>query len=105
MYRIAAVGDKDSVLGFKALGVDVFHDVGTDWGELVHELAKRQYAVILITEEVMESAAAAVERYESQPVPAIIPIPGSRGARGIGMHRIRKAAEKAIGADILFKEK
>ena len=40
MYKIAVLGDRDSVLGFRALGLDVFFadDTGTMLAEL-HRLA------------------------------------------------------------------
>ncbi len=40
----------------------------------------------------------------AQPLPAIIPIPGSRGNTGLGMQKLRANVEKAIGADILFEK-
>ena len=46
-YRIAVVGEKDSVLGFQALGLDVFPAGGADQARTaLHRLAKENYAVI-----------------------------------------------------------
>jgi V/A-type H+/Na+-transporting ATPase subunit F len=104
MYKIGAIGDKDSVLGFKALGIGVFYDL-QDVNRLIHTLVQDGYAIILVTEEYLEEAGAAIRKYGDTPIPAIIPIPGIRGSRGIGMQNIRKAAEKAIGADILFQNR
>ena len=40
-YRIAVLGDKDSVLGFKALGLDVFPAENVEEAKrTLHELAK-----------------------------------------------------------------
>lgn len=40
-YRIAVVGEKDSVLGFQALGLDVFPAGGADQARTaLHRLAK-----------------------------------------------------------------
>ncbi|MFO7637197.1 MAG: V-type ATP synthase subunit F [Clostridia bacterium] len=105
MHKIGVIGDKDSILGFKALGIHVFHDAQRDVNELIQELVKEGYVILFITEEYLAKARTAIAKYEDMPVPAIIPIPGIRGSMGIGMQNIRKAAEKAIGADILFKEK
>jgi V/A-type H+/Na+-transporting ATPase subunit F len=105
MYKTAVLGDKDSILGFKALGVDVFHDYEEKTPDLIDRLVKEGYAVIFITEELVKKAEAAFEKYADSPLPAIIPIPGNRGSLGIGIMNMRKAAEKAIGADILFKHK
>jgi V/A-type H+-transporting ATPase subunit F len=43
-----------------------------------------------------------MDKYSEKTLPAIIPIPGNKGSKGLGMDNIKKAAEKAIGADILF---
>ena len=43
-YRIAVVGEKDSVLGFQALGLDVFPAGGADQARTaLHRLAKENY--------------------------------------------------------------
>ena len=47
MYKIAVIGDRDSVLGFRALGLDVFPTENTDAGRrTLHRLAQEDYAVI-----------------------------------------------------------
>ncbi|MDU6031996.1 MAG: V-type ATP synthase subunit F, partial [Peptoniphilus harei] len=50
MYKIAVVGDKDSVLSFKAIGIDVFVAYeDKEARRLVDSLAKEDYGVIYIT--------------------------------------------------------
>ena len=47
MYKIAVLGDRDSVLGFKALGLDVVFVEDTDTArEELHRLAREDYAII-----------------------------------------------------------
>ncbi len=58
--------------------------------------------VIFITEHAAKEATEALERYKTDPQVAIILIPGSAGASGYAMSRVRANVEKAIGADILF---
>ena len=48
-----------------------------------------------------EMVAETIDRYKTIAYPAIIPIPGRTGAKGIGMKGVRANVEKAIGADIL----
>ena len=45
-----------------------------------------------------------LDRYKSQSLPAIIPIPGSQGATGYGMAALNANVEKAVGANILFQK-
>lgn len=105
MYKAAVIGDRDSILGFKALGIDVFDEKHIDLTETIKELAESNYAVVFVTEDILYRAEEAIKRYSDTPLPAIIPIPGNKGTLGLGMKNIRKAAEKAIGADILFNDK
>ncbi len=103
--KIAVVGDKDSVMLFKAVGLDV-KDVQTasQAQKAIHTLAQEGYAVIYITEDFAQKAQEAISLYDNQPFPAIIPIPDKDGIKGIGLQGIKKNVEKAVGADILFGE-
>ncbi len=102
MYKIAVLGDKDSVLGFKALGLDV-HPVETVEAakKILHRLAKENYAVIYLTEQFACHMEEELARYKDELTPAIILIPGKEGSLGIGMANVKKAVERAVGADIL----
>ena len=101
-YKIAVLGDKDSVLGFKALGLDVFPaDTVEEAKTILHELAKGNYAVVYLTEQYAAHMEAEVNRYKDELTPAIILIPGKSGSLGIGMANVKKSVERAVGADIL----
>ena len=55
MYKIAVMGDRDSVLGFRALGLDVFFCDEAEAGrKTLHRLAQQDYAVIYITEQLAQ---------------------------------------------------
>ena len=101
-YKIGVLGDGDSVMGFKALGLDVFpaDDVETAKG-ILHGLAKQDYAVVYLTEQYAAQMEAELDRYKDRLTPAVILIPGKEGSLGIGMTNVKKAVERAVGADIL----
>ena len=102
MYKIAVVGDKDSILAFKALGVDVrIAYNATDARIAIDTLAKEKYGVIFLTEELAELIPDTILRYDAKVVPAVILIPSNKGSLGIGMDRINKNVEKAVGSNIL----
>lgn len=102
MYKIGVLGDKDSVLGFKALGLDVFPaDSVEEAKTILHELAKGSYAIVYLTEQYAASMQSEIERYKDELTPAIILIPGKEGSLGIGMANVKRAVERAVGADIL----
>ncbi len=103
MYKIGVIGDKDSVLGFKAVGLDVFPCGRSEEAKKVlHRLAAGEYAIIYVTEDLAAQMPAEIDRYKDAKLPAIIPLPGRGGASGAGMDNVRKAVERAVGADILF---
>ena len=101
MYKIAVLGDRDSVLGFKALGLDVvFADTVEEARHTLHQLARESYAVIYITEQLAAGMAADIARYKDQVTPAVILIPGKTGSLGLGQSALQSAVERAVGADI-----
>ena len=106
MHKIGIIGDRDSVLGFMALGFAV-HEVqgGEEASEKISELVKSgEYAVIFITEDLAVVTEEERAKYKDIPLPAITVIPSSKGSSGYGMANIKNAVERAVGADILFKD-
>lgn len=102
MYKIAVMGDTDSVLGFKALGLEVCPVAAPEEGrEVLHRMAKEDYAIIYMTEQLAAQLQPEIARYKDALTPAIILIPGKEGPLGIGMNNVKTAVERAVGADIL----
>lgn len=101
MYKIAVLGDRDSVMGFKALGLDTcFAENAEEARRTLHRLAREEYAIIYITEQLASQLEADIERYKTQVTPAVILIPGKGGALGLGAKALQDAVERAVGADI-----
>ncbi len=101
-YRIAVLGDRESVLGFKALGLDVFPAESVEEARsTLHRLAKENYAVVYLTEQLAQYMTDDLGRYKDELTPAVILIPGKEGPLGIGMANVKKSVERAVGADIL----
>lgn len=106
MHKIGVIGDKDSVLGFKAIGLYVFPVATTEQAEnTLKKLAKDDFAVILITEQVAMQIPETINRYKTTPFPVVIPIPNNSGSTGFGIRNVKADVEKAIGADIIFNDK
>jgi len=102
MYKVAVVGDKDSILGFKALGVDVFPVFDKDEARrIVDTIARENYGIIFITEQMASLIPDTIERYNNEIIPAVILIPSNQGTLNIGMDRINSNVEKAVGTNIL----
>ncbi len=103
MYKIAVMGEPDSIYGFEALGLDTFpFDSAEEAGHMLRRLADSEYAVIYVTESLAEGIKADIERYSQVKIPAIILIPGVSGNTGEGIRGVKKSVEQAVGSDILF---
>ena len=81
MYKIAVVGDYDSIYGFATLGLDTF------------PVADRKVAA---------ECKNVIEKYQERILPAIIQIPGVSGNTGDGVQGVKNSVEQAVGSDILF---
>ena len=99
--KIGVLGDRDSVLGFRALGLDtVFAEERESAVRELHRMAKEDYAIIYITEDLAEKIPAELNRYQGELRPAVILIPGRQGSLGIAQTQLKDAIERAVGADI-----
>ena len=102
MYKVSVLGDRESVLGFKALGFNtVAVENSDDAREKLHQLAAEDMAIIYITEQLAVKIKEDIDKYKDEVRPAIILIPGKDGALGIGMRGVHETVERAVGADIL----
>ncbi len=99
---IAVIGDKDSVLAFKAIGISAYAVTELQDARETLKILARNYKVIFIIDEIAVRMQDLLARYKTKPYPTIIPLPSSKGSNGFGMKGIHKDVEKAIGTDILF---
>ncbi len=102
MYKIAVLGDKESICGFACLGAETVtvYDEVTAKREF-DRLLKESYGVIYVTEQYAEILKEEITLTEKAVTPAVILIPGVRGNTGKGMESIGKAVERAVGSLIL----
>lgn len=105
MYKIAVIGGSDSVIGFKALGLDAFPVEDTAEAKAVlrriAQPGEDEYAIIYLEESLAKDMMSDVRKYDEKPSPAIILIPGRDGSAGLGLAALKEAVEKAVGSDIL----
>ena len=102
MYKIAVMGDRDSISCFAALGLDIFPVEDPNLAvETIRKVASKDYAVILITEALAARIPEEIDRYSERIAPAVVLIPGVVGNTGMGLQNVKRAVEKAVGSDIL----
>ena len=104
MLKIAVIGGRDTVMGFKALGLETFP--AADSAEALRALRKLtrendDYAIIYIEETLAVNIQAEIDKFKDSPTPAIILIPGREGTIGLGQSALKAAVERAVGTNIL----
>lgn len=102
MYKVAAIGNRESVFAFKAIGIETFPvKSGFEARKIIDNLAGKNYGLIFLTEQVASEIQETVDRYKKKILPAIILVPGTQGSLGIGLSEINRNVEKAVGSNIL----
>ena len=104
MLKIAVMGARETVMGFKALGLDIFPVADAEDARGTLRRITRQgedYAIIYIEEGVAKELSAEIDKFKDSPTPAIILIPGREGPLGLGQSALKAAVERAVGSDIL----
>lgn len=105
MYKIAVVGDKESILGFSAIGMDMYQAYEeADIKEIIPKLIEENYAIIYITENVSIKAEKYLEKLAKNKIPAIVTIPSNTKNLNYGEKRIKDMVQKAVGIEINFKQ-
>lgn len=105
MYKIAVVGDYDSIYGFATLGLSICPVQSQEEAkDKLRQLAEGKYGIIYITEALAAELGDVMEKYKERTLPAIIQIPGVSGNTGAGVEGVKKTVEQAVGSDILFSQ-
>lgn len=103
MYKIAVMGDYDSIYGFAAIGLTTFPvSDAAEAAKTLHQIADSGYIVIYVTEELAAQIRKDIDQYRDQVLPSIILIPGVKGDTGEGVRMVKASVEQAVGSDILF---
>lgn len=121
-YKIAIVGSRETILGFKALGVEPVY--ANESAEALEELfalkgervesggarpdgpvgreSRNKYAIVFVMEDLMTDITPDdYKKLTSDPLPAFIPLPSHLGSTGYGLKKLKGIVERAVGMDIL----
>lgn len=105
MSNVAVIGDKDSILCFRAVGIGTFPvSEPTEARVVVRRLVQEKVSVIFITEQMAQGMMDLIDELSRASLPSIVLIPNNQGSLGLGMERIQQTVIKAVGADIFGKE-
>ncbi len=103
--KIAFVGDADSVLGFRALGVEtVVPGNAEEAREQFERLVKEGTSIIMITEDMMDYLQEQIDETIHTAIPSVVVLPGITGTQKRGEDTIRELIIKAVGVDLMSEE-
>jgi V/A-type H+-transporting ATPase subunit F len=102
--KMAIVGDGDSIMVFKAAGVNTFAAEDEKKAREVLRRIAKDYAVIFLTENLARPLEEFLKRFDETPYPVVVSVPSASGSSGYGYEVLKSAMERAVGVDILFKK-
>ena len=100
--KTAIVGDGNSIMVFKAAGVDAFPAEDEKKAREVIRKIAREYKIIFLTEELAIALKDFLKRFDEEAYPVVLPIPSEQGSSGYGKDFLKATMERALGVDILF---
>lgn len=106
--KIAAFGEKDIMLIFKAIGADVYPvDVSSgieDAESKLKKIVREGYGIIFMTETVAAKLDSIIKYYANLMTPSIVVIPGLGKRNNYAVNQLRTAIIKAVGADVMAEK-
>ncbi len=107
--KIAAFGESDIMLIFKAAGIDVFPVVAgveeiSEAEKKLRQLVLEGYGIIFMTETIAIKLDHLIKEYTDKVTPSIVVIPGLGERNNYAVKNLRRAIIKAVGADIMAEE-
>ena len=104
MLKIGVIGGRETVMGFKALGLETFPAANaSEATQILRQVTREsdEYAILYIEETLAAQMSAEIDKFKDSPTPAIILIPGREGSIGLGQSALKAAVERAVGTNIL----
>ncbi|MDD3842211.1 MAG: V-type ATP synthase subunit F [Candidatus Izemoplasmatales bacterium] len=101
IIEVAVIGADETILLYNAVGIRAFSvQDASEADKTIFKLANQKCKIIYITESIYELIPETIEKYQFSTFPVLIPIPSGTKSRAIGLKKIKKNVENAIGIDI-----
>lgn len=102
MSKIGVIGPRGEVMTFLAAGFTVYEAEDAAEASAALKTAVEECAILFLAPVYADALSEEISAYDGMVTPAILPLPEEDG--GIGMRNLKKYVERAVGADILFKD-
>ncbi|MDO8140779.1 MAG: V-type ATP synthase subunit F [Candidatus Brocadiales bacterium] len=105
MLKIVIIGDKNDILPYQSIGVEIKPVKTTaETVSVLREITQNtQVAIILITENMAEQCLDTITELRNKTNKAITIVPTEQGSRRTSMIELNKEIPRAVGVDILTK--
>jgi len=103
--KVAALGDRDFVMPFSALGVDTF-EVGEDSSQIAEtakQILQEKYALVVVSEKTAPATKEIFARVKKLPLPAVVVVPLTTQSTGFATEELGQEMKMATGINILNK--
>ena len=102
--KVTVIGDRNSVLGFSALGVKVLTPKIEDVKESIIKAVRDETVVLFITEKMAETVPDMINELSRRPLPSVVVIPDASGSQGMGTDKLDDIIVRAVGAHLAMDE-
>jgi V/A-type H+-transporting ATPase subunit F len=102
--KVTVIGDRNSVLGFSALGVRVLTPKMEDVRESIIMAVRDDTVVVFITEKMAETVPELIKELSQRPLPSVVVIPDASGSQGMGLDKLDDIIVRAVGAHLAMDE-
>lgn len=107
--RVAIIGNENTVLPLKSLGIEIFNIASQKEGEEIlarirnTENENDNYAIIFITSDWHKKLELEIAKFKNKVLPAIISLPSPTEKKGATLAGLEKMMERAIGSKLILK--
>ena len=103
MFKIAAVGEEDLIMGFRGIGAELINvDSSKELDDVLERLVSNTtISLIMITETIAKDCMEKITNFRDRSSAIILLIPAHTGSLNLGLKEIQLDVEKAAGIDLL----
>lgn len=100
--KIGILGEKKSVLAFKALGLKTFGIKNEeDIKKAKTKIKEEDLAILFVTENIAKAYEEEIRALYKETLPAVLVIPGTKGGGEKGREELDKILERALGSKLI----
>jgi V/A-type H+-transporting ATPase subunit F len=105
MSNIALIGEKEVIIGFNLVGIQLFPVVNSEEAiKALKDCNKNNFAIVFITDSIAQKIIDKIEEYQKISSISICILPNRIKDTNLNINILRKNVEKAVGTDILFRK-